>query len=52
MGASCFKCTDSVKIFDMNRFCSNLRHVAGWYDYLKPKGTITAEFVKKMAFRF
>ena len=44
MGADCFKCTDSVKIFDMTDFVRIYDMVADRYDYLKPRGTITVEF--------
>ena len=47
MGAGCFKCTDSVKIFDMTDSARIYEMIADRYDYLKPRGTIAAEFDEK-----
>ena len=43
MGASCFKCTDSVKIFDMTDSVRIYNMIADRSNNLKPRGTITAE---------
>ena len=47
MGAACFIRTDSVKIFDVTDSARIYDTVADEYDYIKPLGTITAEFDEK-----
>ena len=47
MGAGCFKCTDSVKIFDMTDSVRIYDIISDRYDYLKPRGTVTFEFDEK-----
>ena len=47
MGAECFTCTGSVKIFDMTDSDRIYDMIADRYDNLKPWGTITAEFDEK-----
>ena len=43
MGAGCFRCTDSVKIFDTTDSFRIYNMIADRSDYLKPRGTITAD---------
>ena len=47
MGAECFTCTGSVKIFDMTDSDRIYDMMADRYDNLKTWGTITAEFDEK-----
>lgn len=49
MGAACFKCTDSVKIFDVIDSIQMYDRIADEHNYIKPKGAITAEFDEKYA---
>lgn len=50
MGAACFKCTDSVKIFDVIDSIQTYDTIADEHNYIKPKGAITAEFDEKHAY--
>ena len=47
MWAPCFKCTDSIKVFDVTDSVQMYDTIADEHNYIKPKGTITAEFDKK-----
>ena len=47
MGAICFKCTDSVKTFDVTESARTYDTIADEHDYIKSKATITAEFEEK-----
>lgn len=50
MGAVCFKCIDCVKILTLNDSVRMYDAITEEQYYIKPKGTITAEFDKKYVY--